>query len=183
MGYSMAAPIRSKELRAKMLAFLKKHWRNWPTLNVMPKDPQFLSEPRGSGLSYDHGRQRIGFDFNASEGERMYGWCICAWMALRVGRKGRDGIPYFMYDGDEKIPVIVGPPKTGGEGDCHDRYSEIGVLHLGRHDLPYTYPPPGLLANLARRMVLKPIEDQKKKEREIIREEIERLDALWKEEA
>lgn len=183
MGYSIATPIRSNDLKQKMLRFLKKNWRNWPTLVGRPEDPQYLSDPRGGGLAYDHGKCRIGFDFNASEGERMYGWCACAWMALKVGRK-RNGHPHFMYDGDEVIPVIVGSPKTDADEDHHDRYSEIGVLHLGRHDLPYTYPPgKDLVTKALRRLALKPVEDERRKDREIIRKEIERLDALWEAES
>lgn len=165
-----------------MLRFLKKHWRNWPTIIGRPKEGQYLSDPRGDHLSYDDGKCRIGFDFNAVDGERTYGWCMCAWMAIKAGRKNRAGVPYFVYDGYEKIPVIVGPPKTAEDKDHHDRYTEIGVIHLSKHDLCYTnwkdraIP---LVGKGAARRILKAMEDQRKEEREIIRKEIGRLDALW----
>jgi hypothetical protein len=175
MGYSMATPIKSQAAKTRMLDFLKRHWRNWPTISGHPDYPQYLSDPRGEDLAYDDGKCRIGFDFNAGDGERTYGWCMCAWMAMKVGRRmNYDGkkIPYFIYDGDEKIKVIVGPYE--GEGD---RYDDIGVLHLNKHDLCYTHQSSGFLP--VQRRYLKLVENERKAEREIIRKEIKRLDALW----
>jgi hypothetical protein len=172
MGYSMATPIKSPKARTRMLRFLKKHWRNWPTVIGSPKQGQYLSDPRGDHLAYDDGKCRIGFDFNAGDGERTYGWCMCAWMALKVGRRVKhEGvkIPYFVYDGHETIKVIVGPPDETGK----DRYDELGVLHSGIHARPTPF-----LTAIGRR-ILGRIENERKKDREIIRKEIERLDALW----
>jgi len=112
MGYSVATPIKGKSELYRMKAFMKTHFRTWPELHNLPKDaPSYISLVTDD-LSYDHGKCRLGFDYNAAGSERDYAFAVCRWMALQVGRKRQfkeleKSFPHIVYDGEEAWPVIV----------------------------------------------------------------------------
>lgn len=145
MGYSIAAPIRSRKAQAKMLAFLEKHYRPWlkiaegTDVSVEPgydNSHYFLTE---SDLSYDHGKLRIGFDYSSWMGhERHYIYSVLRWIAIKVGRQrllndtvafygeNTPRVPYIVYDGYEAWPVLV----NWSEEDCK-KMGETPVNEVG----------------------------------------------------
>lgn len=131
MGYSFSTPCKSLKARDKMFAFLEKHYHPWgdlaaPFKEDLDKSPTNIlplfswdTRTRGpltEGLSYDHGKCKIGFDYGAGlcEGERYWMYNLCYWMAQRVGRRkvlgrkapGCGAVPYVLYDGFDAWPVL-----------------------------------------------------------------------------
>jgi len=110
MGYTLTTPCKSHQALRRMMAFLEEHYRTWPQVLGESWEPS-VRGPLTEDLSYDHGKCRIGFDFNAFGGERSHLFGVCRFMALRVGRLGRwedfsEGAPYIVYDGCERFPVL-----------------------------------------------------------------------------
>ncbi|MFA6234654.1 MAG: hypothetical protein WC824_10790 [Bacteroidota bacterium] len=108
-----------------MFKFLQKNLRSWSELTrgtefaINPDfDPsKFLQ--RDGGLSYDHGKCRIGFNYHSLPpgGLNHYVWSLLRWIAVKVGRRrtfpaalSRKGsVPYTVYDGYEAWPVLPRP--------------------------------------------------------------------------
>lgn len=185
MGYSIATPIKSKRLRDKVAAFLAVEFRSWPVLNGKPEGtPSYASKPMPDGygfytespgsrnLDYDRGSCRIGFNFNAFEGERELIFGVCRWLALRFGKEKlfrglEDKANYMVYDGEESWPVLV-------KGDWNDIpkkwswavYDRFGGKFPGAHDKRMKAISVGLyqqtLSDLAK-----------------VRSELRRLDKAW----
>lgn len=106
MGYTVTVEPRTSELFKKMLDFGEKNFKRWSQLVGSGHD--YASELRtGEDLSYDHSPKRIGFDYNSGAADREYIHALCRWMAIRVS-KTEDGIPQYVYDGDEQTPVEPG---------------------------------------------------------------------------
>jgi hypothetical protein len=113
MGYSIAVHAK-EELRDKMIKFMEKNFHEQHvvfggkdsyarlTNNTRTKDER---------LSYDHNKMAIGFDYGGlDEIGHYYLYAICRWMALKVGQtmKKKYGIvPFWVYDGCEKSPVLL----------------------------------------------------------------------------
>lgn len=126
MGYSLAIPVKSDELRQKFLSFMQKNFRHWYV--VCGKDP---SEWHGSAsdptdrVSYGDAKTSIGFDYQSGMYgfERDYIYSVTRWMAVKVGDRtvrmdvGEDDYqvvvfqeptPYYIYDCDTNpTPVLV----------------------------------------------------------------------------
>jgi hypothetical protein len=135
MGYSLSTPCKSPQARDKMAAFLGEHLR--PFSEVLRESPELVElqeltrvpldklryDPTkylcvGDELAYGSGPSKIGFNFSSSSfpfGLWMH--ALCAWMALRVGRRrglnalsdvGRadQRVAYTTYDHDP-TPVLT----------------------------------------------------------------------------
>ena len=166
MGYSIAAPIRSYKQRDKMIALLDKKYRKWPELVGQPKENSYLRGPRIDDLSYHHGKCYIGYDYNAGGAEREYGFCIVRYIAIKIGRKC-DGLPYYIYDGDETTPLLVnGKHQTNG-ANVVDQWG-VPLQTKDSHKIK------GIWERLYEMMVY-----EEPHALDIIRDEIKRLDALW----
>jgi hypothetical protein len=106
MGYSIATPIKSEKAKMEMTMFLHLHYN--PTLEP------FAEGPKDTGLTYDKGRCRIGFN-GTTISDYMIG--VCAWMALKVGKrklyptkanpKVHGPYKYIVYDGHEDWPLYI----------------------------------------------------------------------------
>ena len=113
MGYSISAPIRDIKLRDKMWSFMNEHYEEPYVLFSVEFDYSRIAKSGGSnGLSYDHGRCRIGFDYNSCAPERDYIFNVCRWISIVSGKtKSFEGIPepvpYYIYDGYEDMPIII----------------------------------------------------------------------------
>ena len=116
MGYSIACHARSKRLLRLMRDFMESNYKEPHDLfHFKWKYSQSrLATNLGDeahGLSYDHRRSAIGFDYNASDPERDYIFSITRWMTLKIGRrkffKGIGTVPYLVYDGVESMPVLI----------------------------------------------------------------------------
>ena len=104
MGYSVATPCRSYELRDAMYEMLVENFTQWPKLNGKDYEGG-LYGPRIDDLSYHHGRCFIGFDYNCGDAERTYAFSIVRWIALKIGRRTINGTPFYIYDGHEATPI------------------------------------------------------------------------------
>lgn len=119
MGYSVAVPCRSYEIRDRMMDLLRVEYKTWPELIENPEASDFLRGPLTDDLSYHHGRCFIGFDFNASGGQRHYLFALIRWLALTIGRKTPVAkCPYYVYDGHSVTPVCTDPSQDG----CVDQW-------------------------------------------------------------
>lgn len=180
MGYTIATPVKSEMAKCKMMAFLKKNFRHFPELEGRKKTAAvyyYGPIPNGKkcGLSYDSGKCRIGFDYNASGYERDYIFTICRWIALKVGRlytfptKNRADLqgdfPVIVYDGDE----ATDPEKGAGPWPIllDNLSDEQGVDQTGC------------------KLIINPKEDRFYQDLygydgwELIRKEMKRLNSLW----
>ncbi len=168
MGYTVTAPVRSKQAWSKMLAFLERNYRTWPALNGRPKGASYIRGPIGDDFSYDHGKQRIGFDYNCFGGEREYMLALVRWIALRVGRK-RGGRPYYLYDGGlEGVIGIVLKKPIPKEATLTDRWGVPIDPGPKYYDLSPRWHVAWTLEICEEPNALS-----------VIRAEIQRLDALW----
>lgn len=169
MGYTVAVEGRSKDLIDRMFAFLGKEWRPWPVVNGEgPDAPSYVRPPRIDDLSYHcGGPYYIGCDYNCQGPERYYLYAFIRWLATKVGKRTPfTKTPYYIYDGREPTPVFV---NTEAEG--HHTVDKWGVpiktpksrkikgVWEIEYELINLYGEPDTL--------------------NIIRQEIQRLDALW----
>jgi hypothetical protein len=114
MGYSITTRAKNKTLLTTMWEFMQTHYVQPMQLFNMPANYSRLAvninEPE-YGLSYDHAKLAIGFDYNAAEPERDYIYNVVRWMALKIGKtyklKNIGSVPYYIYDGYEKTPIFV----------------------------------------------------------------------------
>jgi len=158
MGYSMATPIKSKAAHTKMMAFAREHFKPWhkvtPEEGGFPADydwTQFVSDD----LSYDHKKNRLGFDFTTSIGHiGEYGKAFLRWMALQSGRTRAlpkytgtaELVPYTVYDGQEAWPVLV---RSQWEARCPEDSQwcltdEFGFKPIRRPWFPIERDPRGV---------------------------------------
>ena len=172
MGYSVAAPVRSPKLRDKMMALLDREYRKWPVVAGRPDGNSYLRGPRADDLSYHEGRCYIGYDYNANGAEREYAFCVVRWIAITIGRKMPGGLPYYVYDGDEVIPLLVNGDKQRLNCETVDRF---GVLL----ETPDCRKYEGALGRLKEIGIF----DEDAQGFDLIRAEIQRLDALWAKES
>lgn len=129
MGYSFAAPCKSKKARDEMMAFLDEHYHSWDQViepfkgeltsgqGIMPV-VTFETRLRGPATegAYDQGKAKIVFDYGAgfSDAERYWMYNLCYWMVQRVGRRrvfskmapDCGAVPYVVYDGYQAWPVL-----------------------------------------------------------------------------
>jgi len=143
-------------------------------------------------LSYDHGKISLGFDYGSCcDPERHYVHAILRWMALKVGKlrmfKGIGSIPYTVYDGYEATPIITGvsrkeiPEKY--RWALYDRYGYYGlgcvsgVPDSKRNARDWVSPLRMFYFALA---VLMGGEQNLKKYDKLMKDELKRLDKLWK---
>jgi hypothetical protein len=116
MGYSIAIRVSSSTKREKAVAFLQKHYRSY--VEIFGKQGKWDSHvkrgPIVGPLGYDQAKRSIGFDYSAFvEIEDHYIYSLMAWLAMKVGDKNQQGIPFLVYDGNERWPVIIGKRKNG----------------------------------------------------------------------
>ena len=148
MGYSIAAEARNKLLQSAMLAFLKKHYRNAPTVFDY-EGGQYASDP-SDDLDYSDGDTLIGFNYNSCDPEREYIFCIVRWIAIQVSPRlysfhndtydidldlPYSRIPYYLYD-NEKVPIMFEdhPKRCDPLRDrygCDIKPSEMKLRSLG----------------------------------------------------
>ena len=204
MGYSIAMRAENKGLQKKMINFMKENYTFPHILFGGDYDYSRLADNYNSnarrdhsGLSYDHNRMAIGFDFNAFEPERDYIFAITRWMALKIGEKkefkglGRP-VPYIAYDGgrikDDRWPVLVqeqweGKPLHGYEWCIVDSVGfqpiESKYADLPRHLKAKTKKEKDIVTkDLIKNMEV--LMDRKvSKVNEFIHNELKLLDALW----
>jgi len=114
MGYSVSVTIRSRQLQARMRAFLEDSYRPWP--EILDEDERADFRGPSDTLEYAHAKCQLGFDYLAGGGaEREYIYALIRWMALRIGRRKRlfrmgslkRAVPYYVYDGVEATPVLL----------------------------------------------------------------------------
>lgn len=118
MGYSISTRAKTQALQKKMLAFMQKNYRNWPTVRGQSNGNAYAGNPTND-LSYDRAKKIIGLDYGALSGwERVYAYAVVRWMALKVGslRKKFPGVvpketskpvPFMVYDGYESWPILL----------------------------------------------------------------------------
>jgi hypothetical protein len=169
MGYSIAAPIRNVALRDKMMALLKAEYRKWPKVIGPPWKDSHLRGPRKDDLSYHHGKKPyIGFDYNAGGAEREYAFCFIRWLAIRIGCK-KKGLPYYVYDGHENIALLV-------DGTAQD---EEGSSVVDRFGVPIETPDSRKIKGVWDKLFELRVYTDRDDVLDLIRAEIQRLDALW----
>lgn len=192
MGYSVSTPAMSQKAKGRMLAFMEEHFR---PAHMIFENLEDTFDRTASGilteehLAYDKGTSKMGFNYSAGELPRYYAFCVCRWMALKVGRKRRFkkhgipdvSVPYIVYDGYEACPVL---PKTQWEGVLEperiDWCDELGVKPMAsyliiKHGLEDPDNP--ILSDenyWANRLT------EMEASASLVREELRRLDELWK---
>ncbi len=91
MGYSIAAPIKSKKAREKMMSFLADNYRSWSVITAGTKhELQYDCTAKlciEGELAYDHGKCRIGFNYGGGGIPYEYMWGVLRWISLQVGRR------------------------------------------------------------------------------------------------
>jgi hypothetical protein len=205
MGYSFYAIATSDKKHKKMLDFLAKHYRRWE--DVIKDDHAFshgFSDPHG-GPCYCHHKLAIGFDFNGMGSERDYCFNVIRWVAVKVGKRRRsiaaqDGkyiskwpIPFVVYDGYDFWPIIIGPMTSAPKEWRWCVTDELGVkrgldslagsilLEFGTKEdyeeiNKFRAEHPERIFDAAK-VVMK---SKAKEVRKIIRNELKRLDELWR---
>ena len=209
--------FRSHKARDIMLAFLAQHYQPWHQLQPPSDDadahkygfPHWVDPEydwshylrRDGGLSYDHGKIRIGFDCSPTTGgpHGDYAFNILRWIALQVGRRrpftnvqrfGFSGTaPYIVYDGGEAWPVLASP--EWDHAVVTDKAlswitDERGFKPLMR---PWArrraskHDPRPLYQQLERlrEKIADACEPATQLRESVIAEELQRLDQLWKE--
>lgn len=118
MGYSIGIRAKSSKLQQQMLAFMREHYRNWPTIEGRPEGNAYMGSP-SDDLWYDGSKRVVGLNYGPISGwERIYAYVIVRWMALKIGTlrstfkgvqpsKTSKPVPYMVYDGDESWPILV----------------------------------------------------------------------------
>ena len=166
MGWSFAVTCRSKKAQSKMLDFLREHYI--PTSRLYPwwKPTHWrVNNPKMPSpyTKYAQTKTSIGFD-SPTEHEQA----VLRWVALKVGKKrtfkkklGADSpaVPWVNMDGTS-APVILRPQWDGREENEQYIVDDIGFRPLNRQ----------WVGDLLRA-------DEEDK---LIRDDLERLDALWK---
>jgi len=101
MGYSIAVHCKNKEIKKKMLSFMLKYYRE--PKEVFNKRNNYSSFTATPYLS-------LGFHYNAGTLERHYIYCVCYWMCIKVGKtKQIDGVgnfPCYSYEGCEDVLLV-----------------------------------------------------------------------------
>jgi len=115
VGYSIATPMKSVKAKAEMRAFMDEHYRDIKAVTG-GRYNAFAHGPTDD-LAYDHGKCRLGFNYNCPDPERDYIFALVKWMALRAGRRRKlevfeqtgvmAVVPYYVYDGFEAIPIVL----------------------------------------------------------------------------
>jgi hypothetical protein len=169
MGYSVAVPIRSYDLRDRMVRLLNQEYKTWAELHGGTKDdPAYVSHPAKHDLSYDHLRCKIGMDYNAHGGERHYTFALIRWMALRIGRRTPIAKqPYYIYDGYEALPVQR-EEVLGSGNPTVDRWG-VPIETPNAHKIKGVWETTYELIHI----------DEEPDALEVIRKEVQRLDDLW----
>lgn len=180
MGYTIAAPVRSEKQKRLMTLFLEVEFRHFKS--DLGRKEFYTSIPLPDGyayygrsirnLTYDGGGCRIGFNLNASNGEREYIFTLTRWIALKVGRLKRfelfeDKANYYVFDGYEAVPVLV----RGQWKHVPKKYRFVMCDPLGRNE--------PLLRPLGRPSAIQLFFGDDPKTRKWIAKEMERLDRAW----
>jgi hypothetical protein len=193
MGYSIAIQCKSDKLRKEMTRFIRKNYTGATTLFGKDKvDMEAVQFMPGGSMSYDHTRCGIGFDYSSwiSKFERDYVNSVLRWMAIQVGKKkilydpdnkrmpGLKGKHFFtIYDGEEDTPVVVVP-----------RITKFNVLkcgwcpvdELGYHPINYRDTSDSARWNRHLKALQEYLEMPFEQYNKIVRDELKRLDDLWK---
>lgn len=168
MGYSVAAVFTNNAEVAAMRRFLKKNFRDWSVL-IGEKD-DYLRGP-ASDLSYDHGRFRLGFDYNTGGAERQYAFAVVRWMALRSKKVDRKERSFYVYDGHERTFLAIINTKPPGKIPF-DPKTEESVEQCDSNGMSWDFV---LDADKYKHLA-------SKKELKIIADELQRLSDLWQKE-
>jgi len=182
MGYSASVRVGRRETHQRAIRFMKSQFRPVWVLFGSYGESSLKRGPSDEPLAYDKKRcLHIGFDYSCmNDVENQYVYAVLAWMALTFGRKGKDGHPAIIYDGQTRWPVVIGERQsdTPSAHFCCDRFGwfpwrwETMAKRKG-----------GKIAGVrwdvfATMCIDMPV----KKVTRIIRAELERLDAEWKRE-
>jgi hypothetical protein len=146
MGYTMAVPIKSRKMQARMMAFLDAHFlEELPFKHDMIGDLVPIYPTTEEDLAYDDGKCRIGFNFSLSS---AYVYAVCQWIALRVGRRRRSfscdsiaetfrldqPVPYIVYDGEAAYPLL--PLADKPHTDCSPGKLGWFAIFVDEHGCP-----------------------------------------------
>jgi len=182
MGYSVSVRVGSRETHQRAIRFMKSQFRPVSVLFGPDSYSSLKQGPTDGPLGYDNKNcLHIGFDYSCMDDvENQYIYAVLAWMALTFGRKGKDGHPAIIYDGQTRWPVVVGERQsdTPLAHFCCDRFGwfpwrwETKAKKNGGKIA-------GVCWNIFARMC---IGMSIKKATRIIHAELERLDAEWKRE-
>lgn len=110
MGYSIAAPMKSEKAKNRMSFFMKKHYRE-PKEAFGDNHQSYPPEGPTSDLSHDDFSLSYGFNYShgANIVDAEYAHAIVMWMSAKSGRtrKIQDGQieRYYRYDGDQCFPL------------------------------------------------------------------------------
>jgi|APSaa5957512622_1039677.scaffolds.fasta_scaffold32962_3 hypothetical protein len=162
----------------------------WPIARHLPHDPT-KDILVGEGVCYGGGPSKVGFNFGNSYTYGIYMRAILAWAAQHVGRRRplnrlaeTTGVlastHYYTYD-REPTPVVVAADIADWPSDFR-KYAETHWLvdEFGMRVNPRLthYPTP---ADEAGKAILRGFQEYEKGLERVTRREMERLDALWKE--
>jgi hypothetical protein len=144
MGYSVTVRAKSKKLLVNMWEFMLEHYVSPSELFSQTGNYSRLAininKDSDDSLSYDSSKSAIGFDYNACEPERDYIFSVVKWMALKIGKtfkiKGVGEVPYYVYDGEEKMPIFV---KSLWGKNVPEKYSWAVVNNVGFKSLIKKY--------------------------------------------
>lgn len=177
MGYSISAPIKSKKALGEMWEFLQQNYRSWNKVLETSGNPKAIKEAflnkgydpseylcLAEDLDYDNGKLRIGFNYSSQWISGPYMNSLLSWVCLQVGRKRHfkacseyrgvaEALPYYVYDGDMAIPLVIG--ESWDRGKPFSTIDPMGILWEGPFETMVEHYPM------------------------LLRKEIHRLDNLW----
>lgn len=115
MGYSISIRVTSAAKRKRMLRFMERSFRGWPSVARLKDSFRSAGDPTDD-LDYDKSKIAIGFNYasHLCGWEREYTFAVLRWMALTVGNRKyfptwsrTKKFPFLVPDGEEPWPLIV----------------------------------------------------------------------------
>lgn len=115
MGYSISIRVTSAAKRKRMLRFMGRNFRGWPSVATLKDSFRSAGDPTDD-LDYDRSKIAIGFNYasHLCGWEREYTFAVLRWMALTVGNRKyfptwsrTKKFPFLVPDGEEPWPLIV----------------------------------------------------------------------------
>lgn len=212
MGYDLTVHAKNQKLANRMFDFLKEHGK---TYSEIPGSEYERDDKIGYHIEKEKKKILYKYQSGLSGWDRVYTYALVHWIAVKISqRKSKfktDGknlsfdspVPYYIYDGGEKTPVISHPSNHPGKDTKFYVVDKSFILvdqsYLGSVSLTVSggeefskrirdfwkkVEELQIFHNRTKfkKLVNESFSDEIKKGKKLISKEIKRLDTLWDEE-